>query len=452
MTTLRAAMIVGAGSAAFETIRALVDRLPVMVCPRWVSVKTQPVALDDVVAVLVAVCGREESFGVSYDVGGPEVMTYRAMMERTARLRGRKPLLIEVPLLTPWLSSLWLHLVTPVNAAVTRPLIEGLRIPTLAHDDAIWALAGRERLPFDEAVRRALYSQRLSRKNASSAISEPAMPAKITQNAQTLPKPGKCTFIPKKPVISVSGSSTTEKTVRMRSTSFCRCAITDSFVVLERLDDFLVVVEVVPDALGRVDDVVEVELELLRQETLDVPLEHAQGRALRLDDLPVADDLLLDVRDVADDFFGAALEHVVLERVELVADLVEDREAVVEEVVEHLVEQTARALREELLAERVVLLAAAEEPRDRQQLDRRQRDQVVRRRRRRRARPRSAAGSRGRRRGSGGRRRGTPRRRSRRPSGAGAWTSRPRRRAGASRSARRAPARASATARRDESR
>lgn len=156
VTTLRAAMIVGAGSAAFETIRALVDRLPVMVCPRWVSVKTQPVALDDVVAVLVAVCGREESFGVSYDVGGPEVMTYRAMMERTARLRGRKPLLIEVPLLTPWLSSLWLHLVTPVNAAVTRPLIEGLRIPTLAHDDAIWALAGRKRLPFDEAVRRAL--------------------------------------------------------------------------------------------------------------------------------------------------------------------------------------------------------------------------------------------------------------------------------------------------------
>jgi hypothetical protein len=78
------------------------------------------------------------------------------MMERTARIRGRKPLLLEVPLLTPWLSSLWLHLVTPVNAAVTRPLIEGLRIPTLARDDSIWELAGRERTGFDDAVREAL--------------------------------------------------------------------------------------------------------------------------------------------------------------------------------------------------------------------------------------------------------------------------------------------------------
>ncbi|MDX6475243.1 MAG: hypothetical protein QOH95_754 [Gaiellaceae bacterium] len=156
VTTLRAAMIVGKDSAAFETIRALVDRLPVMICPRWVSVETQPVALVDVVGALVAVCGRPESFGVTYDVGGPEVMTYRAMMERTARIRGRKPLLIEVPLLTPWLSSLWLHLVTPVNAGVSRPLIEGLRIPTLARDDSIWKLVGRERTGFDDAVRAAL--------------------------------------------------------------------------------------------------------------------------------------------------------------------------------------------------------------------------------------------------------------------------------------------------------
>ncbi len=156
VTTLRAAMIVGANSAAFETILALVDRLPVMLCPRWVSVETQPVALVDVVAALVVVCGRVQSFGTTYDVGGPEVMTYRAMMERTARIRGRKPLLIEVPVLTPWLSSLWLHLVTPVNAAVTRPLIEGLKIPTLAYDDSIWELTPGSRTGFDDAVRAAL--------------------------------------------------------------------------------------------------------------------------------------------------------------------------------------------------------------------------------------------------------------------------------------------------------
>jgi uncharacterized protein YbjT (DUF2867 family) len=156
VTTLRAAMIVGADSAAFETILALVDRLPVMICPRWVSVETQPVALVDVIAALVVVCGRAQSFGVTYDVGGPEVMSYRAMMERTARIRGRRPVLIEVPVLTPWLSSLWLHLITPVNAAVTRPLIEGLKAPTLAHDDSIWELVPGKRTGFDDAVHAAL--------------------------------------------------------------------------------------------------------------------------------------------------------------------------------------------------------------------------------------------------------------------------------------------------------
>jgi uncharacterized protein YbjT (DUF2867 family) len=121
-----------------------------------VSVETQPVALVDVVAALVVVCGHVKSLGSTYDVGGPEVMTYRAMIERTARIRGRRPRLIEVPVLTPWLSSLWLHLVTPVNAAVTRPLIEGLRIPTLARDDSIWQLTPGSRTGFDDAVRAAL--------------------------------------------------------------------------------------------------------------------------------------------------------------------------------------------------------------------------------------------------------------------------------------------------------
>ena len=156
VTTLRAAMIVGAGSAAFETIIALVDRLPVMVCPRWVSVETQPVALVDVVAALVGVCGEEATYGETFDLGGPEVMTYRTMMERAAGLRGKHPILIEVPFLTPRLSSLWLHLVTPANVSVARPLVEGLRIRTVARDDRIWELVDARRTTFDEAVRAAL--------------------------------------------------------------------------------------------------------------------------------------------------------------------------------------------------------------------------------------------------------------------------------------------------------
>jgi uncharacterized protein YbjT (DUF2867 family) len=162
VTTLRAAMIVGPGSAAFETIVALVDRLPAMVCPRWVSTPTQPIAIDDAVAYLAAVCRREECLGESYDVGGPEVMTYREMIERIAAVRGRRPLIVEVPVLTPRLSSYWLHLVTPVGADVARPLIEGLRNPTVVHDGRIRQLFPLEFVPFDAAVEKTLSRRRIA--------------------------------------------------------------------------------------------------------------------------------------------------------------------------------------------------------------------------------------------------------------------------------------------------
>ena len=153
VTTLRAAMVVGHGSAAFETIVALVDRLPAMVAPRWVSTRTQPIALTDVVAYLAGVCGLEAAFGVTYDIGGPEVMSYREMMERIAHLRGKHPVIVEVPVLTPYLSSLWLHLVTPVNAGVARPLIEGLRNETVVRDDRIRTLLPIDLTPFEAAAR-----------------------------------------------------------------------------------------------------------------------------------------------------------------------------------------------------------------------------------------------------------------------------------------------------------
>ena len=156
VTTLRAAMVVGAGSAAFETILALVDRLPAMVMPRWVSTETQPIALADIVRYLAGVLGRDEALGRAYDAGGPEVMTYREMIERIAALRGKHRLLVEVPVLTPRLSSYWLHLVTPVKAGVARPLVEGLRNATVAHDDSIRALVPFELTPFEVAAREAL--------------------------------------------------------------------------------------------------------------------------------------------------------------------------------------------------------------------------------------------------------------------------------------------------------
>ena len=159
VTTLRAAMVVGKGSAAFETILALVKRLPVMITPSWVSTPTQPIALEDIAGYLAAVCGNEDTLGEGFDVGGPEVMTYRQMMERIARLLGRTPVIVEVPVLTPYLSALWLNLVTPVNASVARPLIEGLRNPTIAREERIRELVPLALTPFDEAAQRALSSE-----------------------------------------------------------------------------------------------------------------------------------------------------------------------------------------------------------------------------------------------------------------------------------------------------
>lgn len=156
VTTIRAAMVVGRGSAAFETIVALVDRLPAMICPRWVSTPTQPIALADIVAYLTAAAGDERMFGQSFDAGGPEVMTYRAMIEQIAAIRGKHPLIIEVPILSPRLSSYWLHLVTPVRASVARPLIEGLRNPTVVEDDRLRRLVPLDLTPFEQAARAAL--------------------------------------------------------------------------------------------------------------------------------------------------------------------------------------------------------------------------------------------------------------------------------------------------------
>jgi uncharacterized protein YbjT (DUF2867 family) len=160
VTTLRAAMVIGAGSAAFETIAALVDRLPGMICPRWVSTRTQPIALADMAAYLAAAAGHAGMLGQSFDAGGPEVMTYRAMIERIARIRGKRPLIVEVPVLSPRLSSYWLHLVTPVQASLARPLIEGLRNSTVANDDRLQRLVPLQLTSFDDAARTAFAAPR----------------------------------------------------------------------------------------------------------------------------------------------------------------------------------------------------------------------------------------------------------------------------------------------------
>jgi uncharacterized protein YbjT (DUF2867 family) len=154
---VRAAMVIGAGGASFEMLRALVQRLPAMVCPRWVDTRTQPVALDDVVAALRVL--RDYRFAAGTDdveLGGADVLTYREMMARTARAMGRRPpLVVRVPVLTPRLSSYWVQLVTPVKASLVRPLVDGLREEMVVRTPPPSGI-NDDPLGFDAAVRRAL--------------------------------------------------------------------------------------------------------------------------------------------------------------------------------------------------------------------------------------------------------------------------------------------------------
>jgi lipocalin/uncharacterized protein YbjT (DUF2867 family) len=132
----RASIVIGAGSLSFEMIRALVERLPAMICPRWVDTHTQPIAIDDVVTYLRAALDLPEGREGVFEIGGPEVVSYGDMMREYARLRGLRRALIPVPVLTPRLSGLWLGLVTPAQARVGRALVEGLRNPTVVRSSA----------------------------------------------------------------------------------------------------------------------------------------------------------------------------------------------------------------------------------------------------------------------------------------------------------------------------
>ena len=157
LTTLRAAIIVGHGSASFRMVRQLVRRLPVMVTPKWVGNECQPIAIDDVLAYLVGVLDAPETAGETYEIGGPDVLTYGEMLQRTAAAMGRRPpIILPVPVLSPRLSSYWVGLVTDVDPRVARPLIDGLKNPVVVTDDSITDHVDVDLTPFETAVERAL--------------------------------------------------------------------------------------------------------------------------------------------------------------------------------------------------------------------------------------------------------------------------------------------------------
>lgn len=154
VTTLRAAMILGSGSASFEILRYLVERLPVMVTPKWVSTECQPIAIRDVLGYLIDCLETPETEGETLDIGGPEVQTYRQILEITAEELGlQRRWILPVPVLTPKLSSLWIHLVTPLSRHIARPLAEGLKNRVVCRDDRARRWMPRDLLTVREAIR-----------------------------------------------------------------------------------------------------------------------------------------------------------------------------------------------------------------------------------------------------------------------------------------------------------
>jgi uncharacterized protein YbjT (DUF2867 family) len=157
VTNLRAAMILGSGSASFEMLRYLVDRLPVMTPPRWVNTPCQPIAIDDVLRYLVGSLQNDRTAGETFDIGGPDVVTYRDLIRIYAEEAGlNRRLVVTVPVLTPYLSAKWIHLVTPVPAAIAQPLAEGLAIPVVCRDHRIQQLVPLKPTRVRNAIRSAL--------------------------------------------------------------------------------------------------------------------------------------------------------------------------------------------------------------------------------------------------------------------------------------------------------
>ncbi len=157
VTVLRAAMIIGSGSASFEILRYLVERLPFMITPRWVRTPSQPIAVRNVLAYLIGCLEKDETIGQVFDIGGPEVVTYQQLMDAYAAEAGLgRRFVVPVPYFTPRLSSYWIHLVTPVPAYIARPLAEGLRSPAVCRESRIKDLIPQELLDCRTAIKLAI--------------------------------------------------------------------------------------------------------------------------------------------------------------------------------------------------------------------------------------------------------------------------------------------------------
>jgi uncharacterized protein YbjT (DUF2867 family) len=167
LTTLRAGIVVGSGSASFEIIRDLVEKLPVMIAPRWLKTKSQPIAVSNVIEFLHGVLMREETFDNAFDVGGPEVLTYSEMLQKFAKVRKLRRLIIHVPVMTPRLSSYWLYFVTSTSYKLAVNLVNSMKVEVIARENDLHNMLGIELLSYEEAIRLAL--ERIARQDVLSS-------------------------------------------------------------------------------------------------------------------------------------------------------------------------------------------------------------------------------------------------------------------------------------------
>jgi uncharacterized protein YbjT (DUF2867 family) len=164
VTVLRAGIVIGHGGTSWELTRQLVEHLPAMITPRWVGTRTQPIAIDDVVRYLVGVLAHPEAAGRAFDIGGPDVLAYRDMLQRVAAIEGRPLVIVPVPLLSPRLSSYWLSLVTDIDVQTGRSLIDSMTNEVVVRDDSIRRIVEFEPMGYDDAVLQALGERAKSRR------------------------------------------------------------------------------------------------------------------------------------------------------------------------------------------------------------------------------------------------------------------------------------------------
>ena len=155
LTTVRAGIIIGSGSASFEIIRDLVEKLPVMVAPRWLETRCQPIGISDVIRILTGILNREETFNRSYDIAGNEILTYRQMLLDFAAVRGLKRYIWTVPVMTPRISSYWLYFITSTSYKLATSLVDSMKVEVIAKDNEMMRLLGLEPLSYKECIRQA---------------------------------------------------------------------------------------------------------------------------------------------------------------------------------------------------------------------------------------------------------------------------------------------------------